>query len=148
MSMMRANLFTKEEMDEYVKGNRGKQKSKEEYMTMSVNDDCDYFYQKLRQGEETREDIISYLFQKLKNEEMNLVDKKSLTYLKTLCVDHSQQYWIEEWQSSYEISDEYIAESWRELWPKADVDPEKMERSESDSKFLKSYCCRATSVIN
>ena len=140
MSMVRKNLLTKEEMEDFTKGNRGNMYINNSpwierngvmlfrnSLKSSVNDDCDIFFQRLLQEQEHTEFLSLYFLPKLTNEEKKLVETKSRTYQKTFCNQREQTS--------------------LETWPKIDVDPEKMKRSDSDSKFLYSWGIRHTRMI-
>ena len=84
----------------------------------SVNDDLESLFEDIRIGKELNEDAFAYYLPKLTEEELELVGKKDPSYLQTL----------------------------GSLNP--DVDETEMMLSESDSKYVRGYCCRSTLVIN
>ena len=96
-------------MDKYCKG--------EKIRKDSVNDDLESFFQDLRLGQETDEFVQNYYFPKLTKEEMELVERKDISYLETF----------------------------DSLNP--DVAKAEMKLSESDSKFVYGWCRRRTFTI-
>ena len=87
----------------------------------SVQDDLESFFEKLKIGKEEREDIATYFLPKLTNEEMELVEMKD--------EEHLQEY------------------VWHFIERPVDVDAEELERSESDSKYVRAKCVRYTFLL-
>ena len=107
--MWRYKLITKEAMEKDCKG--------ENEIKDSVNDDLESFFQDLRLGKQPDEDVHTYFLPKLTKEEMELVERKDISYLKT-------------------FSD-----------ANPDVPEAEMKHSESDSKFVRGFCYRRTFTI-
>ena len=109
MNMRRRRLITKERVEQYCKG-----KSK------LANDDIETLFDNLRLGKEsvTLENVNSYFFPKLTEDELELIEKKDLSYLQTF-------YYLFQ----------------------ADVKKAEMKISESDSKFVFGLCNRYTFKI-
>ena len=107
-------------MKDYYKGNI---KSNDEQFSWeeSVQEDLESFFEKLKIGKEEREDVATYFFPKLTDEEMNLVENKDQ--------DHLQEY------------------VWHFIERPVDVDPGEMEESESDSKYVRAKCVRYTFLL-
>ena len=116
----RSNLVTKEVMKDFYKG---KIKSNDSQFSWeeSVQDDLESFFEKLKIGKEEREDIATYFLPKLTNEEMELVEMKDEEHLH-----------------------EYV---WHFIGRPVDVDPEELEKSESDSKYVRAKCVRYTFLL-
>ena len=73
--MRRWNLITKEAMEKYCKGEKNEKDS--------VNDDLESLFEDLRLGKEPKKRAWTYFLPKLTEEEMELVEKKDTSYLKT-----------------------------------------------------------------
>ena len=71
--MWRYELITKEEMDNFCKG--------EMKLKDSVNDDLESFFEDLRLGKEPNEFVATYFLPRLTEEEMELVERKDQSYL-------------------------------------------------------------------
>ena len=69
------NLITKEEMEQYCKGERDRKDS--------VNDDLESLFQNIRLGKEPEEWTHTYLLPKLTPEELKLVEEKNRCYFQT-----------------------------------------------------------------
>ena len=91
------------------------------YWEESIQDDLESFFEKLKIGNEKREDVVTYFLPKLTNEELKLVELKD--------EDHLQQY------------------VWHIIGRTVDVDPEEMKKSESDSKYVLGWGRRETFTI-
>ena len=115
MFMRRLRLITKERMELYCK-----RKSKLYQWKNSVNDDIESLFHNLRLGKEsvTLKNVNSYFFPKLTEDELELIEKKDLSYLQTF-------YYLFQ----------------------ADVKKAEMKISESDSKFVFGLCNRYTFKI-
>ena len=87
----------------------------------SVQEDLESFYESLKTGKEVRADVATYFLPKLTDGELKLVEKKDQ--------DHLQEY------------------VWRIIERPFDVDPDEMEKSESDSKYVRAYCVRYTFLL-
>ena len=112
--MWREELITKEAMEKYCKG--------EEYQKNSINDDLESFFEDLRLGKEPDEEVWTYFLPKLTEEEMELVETKDKSYLKTYFED-----------AKYGVN--------------PDVAEAEMKLSESDSKFACGFGRRKTFTI-
>ena len=75
--LYRDRLLTKEEMENYCKGNEGRKQS--------VNDDLDSFVEKIRLGDEplSYDDVWTYFLPKLTEKELELVDRKDDNFMNT-----------------------------------------------------------------
>ena len=91
------------------------------YWEESIQDDLESFFEKLKIGNEKREDVVTYFLPKLTNEELKLVELKDENHLQ-----------------------EYV---WQIIGRTVDVDPEQMKKSESDSKYVRSKCVRYTYLL-
>ena len=80
--MKRRNLITKEAMEKYCKGKEISYISGKTIKD-SVNDDLESFFEDLRLGKEPKKEVYTYFLPKLTEEEMELVEKKDTSYLKT-----------------------------------------------------------------
>ena len=107
--MSRLDLATKEAMEKYCKG--------EEDMKDSVNDDLESFFDDLRLGKKPDEYVENYFLPKLTKEEMELVERKDISYLET-----------------FTMSNPGVPEA-------------EMMLSESDSKFVEGHARRRTFII-
>ena len=107
--MSRLDLATKEAMEKYCKG--------EEDMKDSVNDDLESFFDDLRLGKKPDEYVENYFLPKLTEEEIELVERKDISYLRTFRLSVP------------------------------DVREAQMKLSESDSKFVRGYGYRRTFTI-
>ena len=97
-------------MESYCKG--------EKYEKDSVNDDLESLFENIRLGKEPREWVESYFLPKLTEEELELIERRDTSYLRTFY--HENQ---------------------------ADVKEAEMMLSESDSKYVKGESLRRTFVI-
>ena len=120
IDMQRQRLITKEETESYCNGEKDEKDS--------VNDDLESFFEKIRLGKKLKhrgmstdvpryEYVQTYFLPKLTQEELELVQRRDTSYLKTFS-------------------------SW---YP--DVDKTEMMLSESDSKYVKGRSWRKTFVI-
>ena len=107
--MWRSNLITKEAMEKYCKG--------EEAVKNSVNDDIESFFEDLRLGKNPDKLVQTYFLPKLMKEQIELIERKDITYLQNF-------------SSSY-----------------PDVTEAEMKLSESDSKFVRGWGYRKTFTI-
>ena len=73
--MWRQNLITKETLKNYCK--------EEENAKDSVNDELESLLEDIRLGKEPAEHVGNYFFQKLTEEEMELVEKEDTNHLQT-----------------------------------------------------------------
>ena len=103
-------LITKETMESYCKG--------EEIEQDSVNDDLESLFENIRLGKEPDEAVDTYFLPKLTEEELELVERKDASFLKT-----------------------FIKSS------NPDVNETDMMLSESDSKYIYHWSWRKTFVI-
>ena len=113
IDLWRRNLITKEKMESYCKGEKDEKDS--------VNDDLESFFENIRLGKEPDEWVFTYFLPKLTEEELELVERRDRSYLKT------------------------FAEGFYGNNP--DVDETEMMLSESDSKYVYGWCIRRTFVI-
>ena len=107
----------KEEHKQYYKGKYGS-------MQQSINDDLENFIIKLSKSEETDFDgerVLSFHTPKLTREELKLVEMKYLAHLLTYKIFHDEK--------------------------DPDVDPERMQKSDSKDKFVFSLCQRHTKCL-
>ena len=116
ITLKRDNLITKERMESYCKG--------EEAYKDSVNDDLESLFENIRLGKEPNEFVDTYFLPKLTKEELELVEKRDPSYLKT-----------------------FIRQMWVKAFPFPDVPEAEMMLSESDSKYVFSVSWRKTFVI-
>ena len=107
-------------MKDFYKGNIRSNNSEFSWEE-SVQEDLESFFDKLKIGKAEREDIATYFFPKLTNEEMQLVEMKD--------PDHLQEY------------------VWHFIDRPVDVDAEEFEESESDSKYVRAKCVRYTFLL-
>ena len=107
--MERDNLITKEKMESYC--------NEEESLKDSVNDDLESFFENIRLGKESNEDVDTYFLPKLTEEELELVERRDSSYLQSFWVSHP------------------------------DVNETEMMLSESDSKYVHAVSKRRTFVI-
>ena len=118
IDLERSHLITKEEMESYCKG--------EEDEKDSVNDDLESLFENIRLGKEPvydfDEQVYTYFLPKLTEEELELVERRDLTYFQTFFD------WVIEKENP-------------------DVDETEMMLSESDSKYVKGWSSRRTFVI-
>ena len=121
IDMQRQRLITKEETESYCNGEKDEKDS--------VNDDLESFFEKIRLGKKLKhrgmstdvpryEYVQTYFLPKLTQEELELVQRRDTSYLKTFS-------------------------SW---YP--DVDKTEMMLSESDSKYVRGESQRRTFVIS
>ena len=108
--LRRWKLITKEKMESNCKG--------EEYLKESVNEDLESFFENIRLGKEPDEYVKTYFLPKLTEEELELVERKDTSFLKT-----------------------FIKSS------NPDVNETDMMLSESDSKYIYHWSWRKTFVI-
>ena len=108
--LRRWNLITKEEMESYCKGEKNEKDS--------VNDDLESLFENIRLGKEPNEDVGAYFLPKLTKEDLELIERRDTSYLRTF--------------------------SWGN---NADVDEAEMMLSESDSKYVRGLSWRHTFVI-
>ena len=106
INLERRGLKTKEAMEEYCKGKKD-----------SVNEDLESFFEDLRLGKDPVKYAETYSLPKLAKEEMKLVERKDISYLKTF------------------------------QWLDPDVGEIEMKLSESDSKFVFGLGWRITFTI-
>ena len=111
--MWREEIITKEAMEKYFKG--------EEYQKNSINDDLESFFEDIRLGKEPDELVETYFLPKLTEEEMELVETKDKSYLKTY------------FEGANGVN--------------PDVAEAQMKLSESDSKFAHGFSLRKTFTI-
>ena len=71
----RWDLITKEKMERFCKG--------EEYEEDSVNDDLDSLFENIRLGKEPDEEVYTYFLPRLTEEELELVERRDTSYLRT-----------------------------------------------------------------
>ena len=116
INLRRWELISKEEMESYCKGEKPQKDS--------VNDDLDSLFGTIRLGEKPDERVRSYFFPKLTEKELDLVEKRDPSYLKT-----------------------FIRQMWVKAFPFPDVPEAEMMLSESDSKYVFSVSWRKTFVI-
>ena len=83
----------------------------------SVNDDLESLFENIRLGKEPDEHVQTYFLPKLTEKELELVERRDTSYLQTF------------------------------FYPNPDVDKTEMILSESDSKYISSWCERRTFVI-
>ena len=102
-------LITKEKMESYC---RGEQDEKD-----SVNDDLESLFENIQLGKEPNEVVLTYFLPKLTEEELELVERRDTSYLKTF------------------------------RNPNPDVDETEMILSESDSKYVRGQSYRKTFSI-
>merc|ERR1711917_216184 len=98
----RDHLITKEEMESYCKGEKSQK--------VSVNDDLESLFENIRLGKEPEEVVETYFLPKLTEKELELVERRDTSYLRTF------------------------------VFPNPDVDKTEMILSESDSKYISSWC--------
>ena len=103
-------LITKETMESYCKG--------EEFEKFSVNDDLESLFENIQLGKEPDEEVDTYFLPKLTEVELELVERKDTSFLKT-----------------------FIKSS------NPDVNETDMMLSESDSKYIYERSWRKTFVI-
>lgn len=116
--MQRYRLLTKEEMEMFYDG---KHKILSQILQQSVQDDLESFNNNCIHGRFKEEKNRSFFFQRLTNEEMELVEKKDKQFFK----------------------------SWNAIHPtQPDVSDARMKMSESKSKYLYAQCLRQSFVIN
>ena len=106
IALFRERLITKESMESYCKGEED-----------SVNDDLESLFENIRLGKEPNELVHTYFLPKLTKEELELVEKKDPSYLKTF------------------------------KFPYPDVLEFEMMLSESDSKYVYTWGWRKTFAI-
>ena len=73
--MWRYELITKEEMDNFCKG--------EMKLKDSVNDDLESLFENIQLEKAPDEDVITYFLPKLTKEELELVERRDISYLRT-----------------------------------------------------------------
>ena len=108
ISLRRLNLIMKEEMENYCRGENT-------FRPDSVNDDLETFFEDLQLGKEPNKNVITYFIQNLTETEMELVELKEPSYLKTFLYSSN-----------------------------ADVKEAKMKLSKSNSKFVLGWGARGT----
>ena len=74
--LFRSELITKETMESYCKGER--------FEKDSVNDDLESFFENFRLGKKPDGYVRTYFLPKLTEEELELVERRDKSYLKTL----------------------------------------------------------------
>ena len=74
LAFRRMQLITKDEMEDYCKG--------EKIAKASVNDYLESFFDDIRLGKEPNENDSSYFLSKVTEEELDLVERKDPTYMK------------------------------------------------------------------
>ena len=111
LNMERFRLITKEYMENYGK------ESADFFRKCSINDDLESFFEDLRLGNEPDETVHTYFLPKLTKEELELVERRDASYLKTLS-----------WFMEYQHVDE-------------------MKLSESSSKYILGLSHRRTFTI-
>ena len=117
-NLLRRYLITKETMENYFKGKR--------FITKSVNDEIESFFEKIRLGEETNDDHDFYFFPRLSEEEMELVERKDDNFMNTFFYTQLSQLGLDR---------------------DADVAEARMKASESDSKYVDCYGNRKSLTI-
>ena len=76
IDIRRDKLITKEDMENYCKGEN-------DYRKYSVNDDLELLFEDLRLGKKPTNAQYTYFLPKLTKNELKLVERKDITYLKT-----------------------------------------------------------------
>ncbi len=114
IGVMRVQLITNEKMVNYC---NGKEEAKN-----SINDDLESFFENIRLGKQPVKYARTYFLPKLTEEELELVDKKDLTYFAS-----------------------FIAA--RPSFDRIDVVEAEMKASESNSKFVLAKGWRQTSTV-
>ena len=112
ISLRRLNLIMKEEMENYCRGENT-------FRPDSVNDDLETFFEDLQLGKEPNKNVITYFIQNLTEKEMELVELKDPSYLKTFLYSSN-----------------------------ADVKETKMKLSKSNSKFVLGWGARGTFTLD
>ena len=107
--LQRWELITKEKMESYCKGEQDEKDS--------VNDDLESLFENIQLGKEPNENVVTYFLPKLTEEELELVERRDTSYLKTFKL------------------------------PNPDVDETEMMLSESDSKYVRGESYRRTVCI-
>ena len=77
VDMWRQNMITKEKMEKTYQGKEDTHRKK------SVNDDLESFLEDLRCGKEPDETVSTYFLPKLTEEELELVERKDRSFLRT-----------------------------------------------------------------
>ena len=111
MKLRRWTLITKEKMESYCKG--------EEALNDSINDDLESLFENIRLGKEPDEEVHTYFLPKLTEEELELVERRDTSYLRT-----------------FAYADQDV-----------DVDETEMMLSESDSKYVRGESYQKTFSI-
>ena len=122
VGMERKFLITAEKMIQAYNGDLKNNKNWKLYAG-SINDDIESFLEKLQKpGEIEDEEVFTFFTPKLTKEEMELVEQKNLTHMKTYA------------DYAYDIRD-------------IDVDALKMKMSDSNSMYAHTFCWRCTTPL-
>ena len=122
VGMERKFLITAEKMIQAYNGDLKNNKNWKLYAG-SINDDIESFLEKLQKpGEIEDEEVFTFFTPKLTKEEMELVEQKNLTHMKTYA------------NYAYDIRD-------------IDVDALKMKMSDSNSMYAHTFCWRCTTPL-
>ena len=115
LRMIKRHLITKEKLKEAAEGKLKNERDWEDYEG-SINDDLDLFITKLQNSNEVEDEIVqSFFLPKLTKEELKLVEEKNYEHM----LSYARGF-------------------------NADVDVEEMKQSDSNDKYVHSYCRRET----